>query len=72
MGIAVASYNVLLLPLDVANQRGSFVASGGLDMALLEFIMFMVAIFIAIAVVPFSMFFYEGMDEAEDQRFVLR
>lgn len=64
--MSLACWNVLLLPLDVANQAGSFDASGGIPMAQLTLAFFICSICIAIAVVPFVMYFYEGMDEKDE------
>ncbi|KAI3653386.1 hypothetical protein MP228_001333 [Amoeboaphelidium protococcarum] len=66
VGLTLSCYNALLLPLDVANQGGQFVAVGGIPMAQITFAFFIATICMALAVVPFVMFYYEGMDEADE------
>lgn len=66
IGMSLACYNIFLLPLDIANQNNSFIATGGLDMALMEFIFFISSIVVALAVTPFAMYYYEGMDERDE------
>jgi hypothetical protein len=62
----VSSFNVLLLPLDVANQNGQFQAVGGLPMGTIDEAFFIATVCMAVAIVPFTMFYYEGVDDADD------
>jgi LMBR1 domain-containing protein 1 len=66
LSVSLTIYNVLLLPLDIANQGGTFKASGGLPMAVITESFFLTTVILAVVVVPFTMFYYEGMDEADD------
>lgn len=66
LGVALTIYDVLLLPLDVANQGGEFNAVGGLPMALITESFFIITVIMAVAVVPFTMFYYEGLDEKDE------
>ena len=59
-------YNVFLLPLDVANQDGSFEASGGIPMEQIEVAFYFATVCLAIVVVPFTMFYYEGYEDKDD------
>jgi LMBR1 domain-containing protein 1 len=52
--------------LDTANQGGSFEATGGIPMAEMTLAFFISSVVLAIAVVPFTMFYYEGLDESEE------
>lgn len=65
-GLSVACFNVLLLPLDVANQDGSFSARGGIPMETLNLVFFMLTIAYALLIVPFTVFYYEGVDDKDD------
>ena len=67
LGIALCCYNVLLLPLDVANQKGKAVLdSDAIPMDTVNLVFFAMTIVMAIAIVPFTMFYYEGVDESDD------
>ena len=66
LGIALCCFNVLILPLDVANQGGNFIADGGLPMDTITLALFLATVIMAMAVVPFIMFYYEGQDEKDD------
>ena len=66
-GVTFSCYNVLLLPLDVANHRGSVDAVGGINMANITIGFFITSIVLAFAVVPFMMYYYEGVDESDDE-----
>ncbi|KAJ3189945.1 hypothetical protein HDU85_000232 [Gaertneriomyces sp. JEL0708] len=68
LGISVACYNIFLLPLDVANQKGAF-ESGLLPMAKISIAFYIATIAMAIVIVPFTVFFYEGSDaDADDEK----
>lgn len=65
VGFALACFNVLLLPYDIANRRSTDVQNsvgGGIDTVLCwEIVMYAIAI-MTVVVVPFAIFYYEGMD----------
>jgi LMBR1 domain-containing protein 1 len=64
-GLALACFNVLLLPYDVANRQDSDVrnsAGGGVDTVLVWQIVMWSICAMAIVVVPFCIFYYEGLD----------
>ncbi|KND02519.1 uncharacterized protein SPPG_02978 [Spizellomyces punctatus DAOM BR117] len=69
IGLSLACYNVFLLPLDVANQKGQLQASGNIPMAKITIAFYISTVIICLVVVPFTVFFYEGSDEDDgDQR----
>lgn len=63
----MACYNVLLLPLDVANTDGLVDATQGLPMATLNLVFFMITVVMALVIVPFTIFYYEGSDDSDDE-----
>ena len=65
LGVSIACYNVLLLPLNVANQSGEIQANGGLPMNVFNLVFFIATIVFVLLVVPFTIFYYEGYDGAE-------
>ncbi|KAL7746655.1 hypothetical protein RI367_008055 [Sorochytrium milnesiophthora] len=67
IGIALACYNIFLLPLDVANQQGAFQAAGGIPMFQINLIFFIATIVLGTVLVPFVMFYYEGVDDSDDE-----
>jgi len=66
LGLSLSIYNVLLLPLDVANQGGEFNAAGPIPMATVELAFLLTTCAMGIAVAPFAMFYYEGVDPSDD------
>ncbi|EPZ34343.1 hypothetical protein ROZALSC1DRAFT_26474 [Rozella allomycis CSF55] len=66
-GVFVACCNVLLLPLDVANQNLGYLSSGGLPMETLNYIFFMSTVVLCICVIPFTVFYYEGADNPDGE-----
>jgi len=66
IGLILACCNILLLPLDVQNQRGEAVQKGSLPMELFNIIFFISTAVFAIIVIPFMMFYYEGYDDSEN------
>lgn len=64
--LTLSCYNILFLPLDVANQRGEFEAAGGLPMGQIATAFFFTSVVTAVALIPFTMFYYEGMDEKDE------
>eukprot|EP00158_Paraphelidium_tribonemae_P004492 Partr_v1_DN26785_c0_g1_i3_m8910 putative LIMR family len=67
LGVTLCCLNVLVLPLDVANQGGQLDAIGGLPMEGITLGLFVASIILAAAAVPFMMFYYEGLDDSEDK-----
>jgi hypothetical protein len=65
LSLSLASWNLFLLPLDVANQRGSYFATG-LPMETLTLAFFCATILMVLVVVPFTIFYYEG-EEVDDE-----
>ncbi|KAJ3043789.1 hypothetical protein HDV00_004196 [Rhizophlyctis rosea] len=65
LGLTLAAYNIFLLPLDVANQSGTFEAKGSIPMSQLNIAFYIATIVISIVGVPFTVFFYEGADEGD-------
>jgi len=66
IGLTLACCNILLLPLDVQNQRGEAVKKGSLPMYALNIICFILTAVFAIVVIPFMMFYYEGFDDSQN------
>lgn len=66
LGLSVACYNIFLLPLDVSNQRGEFTAPGGIPMLEINLAFFITTIIASAVIVPFVMFYYEGVDDVDD------
>eukprot|EP00833_Pecoramyces_ruminatium_P004669 jgi/Orpsp1_1/1178701/evm.model.c7180000066409.1 len=62
IGLVLAFCNILLLPMDIQNQRGEAVKKGSLPMNLLNFICFVLSAVFAITIIPFMMFYYEAYD----------
>ena len=58
LGLSVACFNVLLLPLDVANRDGE----GGVPVSTLNVIFYLTTIIMVLFVIPFTVFYYEGSD----------
>jgi len=63
LGIVVACTNVLLVPLDVSTQNGSFKPSGVFPMQQLEYAFFLMTVILFFIVLPFTYFYYEGWSE---------
>ncbi|KAI9099418.1 LMBR1-like membrane protein-domain-containing protein [Phlyctochytrium arcticum] len=66
IGLSLACYNVFLLPLDVANQKGELQAKGVIPMAKINIAFYISTVVLCLIVVPFTVFFYEGSDEEEE------
>lgn len=64
--MSLSIYNVLLLPLDVANQAGAFESAGAIPMAKIEMAFFLVTVAMGVFFVPFSMYYYEGIESDDD------
>jgi len=67
VGLILACCNILLLPLDVQNQRGEAVKKGSIPIKTLNFICFLLSAVIAIAVIPFMMLYYESYDGSKNK-----
>ena len=63
LGISLASYNILLVPLDVAN-----VNNGNLPIYALSLISLISTLAIGFAIIPFMMFYYEGYSGSETRK----
>ena len=63
LGIVVACTNVLLMPLDVATQNGTYVPTGVFPMQTIELVFYLTTIVLFFAVLPFAYFYYEGWSE---------
>jgi hypothetical protein len=70
LGIVVACTNVLLMPLDVSTQNGSFIPSGIFPMNTLILVFFVATIILFFVVLPFTYFYYEGWSEDEKKQSV--
>ena len=66
----MACYNVFLLPLDVANQQGSYVAAGGLPMPEINVAFFIASSLMIMIIIPFTVFYYEGEDDGDGAKYV--
>jgi len=66
IGLTLACCNILLLPLDVQNQRGEAVQKGSLPMEFLNMTCFILTALFAIVIIPFMMYYYEGYDDSEN------
>nr|KAJ3422296.1 hypothetical protein HK105_000333 [Polyrhizophydium stewartii] len=67
LSLSLAAWNVYLLPLDVANQGGSKGnATGGIPIPLLTLAFYATSIIIVLIVMPFTVFYYEGEDNKDD------
>ncbi|KAI9183691.1 hypothetical protein H9P43_004609 [Blastocladiella emersonii ATCC 22665] len=66
-GFSVSCYNIFLLPLDVANQGGQYVATGGIPMNIINLVFFITTVCLAAVMVPFVMFYYEGVDDSDSE-----
>lgn len=65
-GLCLAAYNIFLLPLDIANQQGLADNPDAFDAAKVEAGFFITTCVYILAIVPFSVFFYEGYDDVSD------
>ncbi|KAI8805368.1 LMBR1-like membrane protein [Cladochytrium replicatum] len=63
--ISLAAYNIFLLPLDVANQRGEFYRSA-IPMTQIQLAFYIATTVISIVAVPFTVFYYEGIDDSDE------
>lgn len=61
----MACTNVLLLPLDVATQKGDLVATGLFPMKELSYAFFLSTIILFFVVIPFAYLYYEGLDDLD-------
>ncbi|KAI8818355.1 LMBR1-like membrane protein [Fimicolochytrium jonesii] len=69
LGLSIACYNIFLLPLDVANQKGQLDAPGKIPMTQISIAFYIVTVIWCLVIVPFTVFFYEGSDEDDgDQK----
>ena len=59
----MACTNILLMPLDVATQNGSFMPSGVFPMQTIELVFFLASVILFFIVLPFAYFYYEGWSE---------
>ena len=65
IGLAMACFNVLLMPYDIANRRSTDVANsvgGGINVVLVWQIVMWTICGFTFLIVPFAMFYYEAMD----------
>eukprot|EP00835_Amoeboradix_gromovi_P002561 NODE_148_length_17471_cov_0.413136.p4 type:complete len:396 gc:universal NODE_148_length_17471_cov_0.413136:11616-12803(+) len=61
--LSLACFNVLMLPLDVANQTMDEDNNGGLPLRQIAIICFLTSVSIVYTVIPFCVFWYEGIDD---------
>eukprot|EP00834_Sanchytrium_tribonematis_P008322 NODE_942_length_2988_cov_1.180339.p1 type:complete len:399 gc:universal NODE_942_length_2988_cov_1.180339:1160-2356(+) len=61
--MSLACFNVLMLPLDVANKTYDDTANGGIPLRQIAIICFMTSISLVFTLVPFCVFWYEGIDD---------
>ena len=61
--MSLACFNVLMLPLDVANQTMDEANNGGIPLRGIAIISFLSSICIVYTVIPFCVFWYEGIDD---------
>lgn len=61
LGLSLACFSVLMLPLDVGNAN----SHGGFPMATLWLVIYIIMAVFAVVIVPFAMFYYEG-DEYDE------
>jgi LMBR1 domain-containing protein 1 len=66
MGLSLAAYNIFLLPLDVANQRGGLNSGGEIPMSKVTLVFYIASVLIVIIGVPFTIFYYEGADDNDE------
>ena len=66
LGLSLACYNIFLLPLDVANQNGLYTVQDGLPMTSITFAFYITTTIWILVVVPFTVFYYEGLDDDDD------
>ncbi|KAI8909694.1 hypothetical protein EDD86DRAFT_238344 [Gorgonomyces haynaldii] len=67
LSITLAAWNVFLLPLDVANQKGILDPNaGGLPMDKLTLGFYATSLILVLIVIPFTSYFYEGEDNDDD------
>lgn len=72
LGLLLAELSVLLIPLDVANRSSSIygnigcsswnTACGGIDVAVLWQVVYMLIAFFVVSIIPFTIFFYESYE----------
>ncbi len=67
LSLSIACFNIFLIPLDVGNQGDSAAVDGqgGLPMAKITVAFYTMTMILTLAVVPFTVFFYEGDDEKD-------
>jgi LMBR1 domain-containing protein 1 len=67
-GLSIACYNVLLLPLDVANQNGNALNTAGLPMKQLDLAFFLLTIIYVAVVIPFVILYYESWEDTAESK----
>ncbi|KAH6572508.1 hypothetical protein BASA62_003335 [Batrachochytrium salamandrivorans] len=71
--LSLAAWNIFLLPLDVANQSGSIGSStGGIPIPTLTLAFYATSIVLVLVIMPFTVFYYEGEDNKDDEDGVKR
>lgn len=67
LALSIACFNVFLIPLDVGNQGTSadINGQGGIPMAKVTIAFYSMTMIFMLAVIPFTVFFYEGEDEKD-------
>ena len=67
LALSIACFNVFLIPLDVGNQGNSTTINGqgGLPMSYIIVSFYSISMIFMLAVIPFTVFFYEGDDETD-------
>jgi LMBR1 domain-containing protein 1 len=65
LALSLSAWNLFLLPLDVANQKG-LTNTTGLPMGTITLVFFTTTIAMVIVIVPFTIFYYEGEDNDDD------
>ncbi|TPX33356.1 hypothetical protein SmJEL517_g03727 [Synchytrium microbalum] len=67
VGLSVSCFNIFLLPLDVANQGGTFQgSSSSLPMFSLSLAFYITTMVMGLLLVPFTVYYYEGIDDSDE------
>jgi LMBR1 domain-containing protein 1 len=65
LGLSLSAWNLFLLPLDVANQKG-LTDTSGFPMGILTIAFYGTTIGMVLLIVPFTIYYYEGEDNDDD------
>lgn len=66
LALSISAYNIYLLPLDVALQKGQFSTGAAAFMPKLTVSLYTITSIVSMVVVPFIIFWYEGIDDEDD------